>query len=163
MAKCKQCGKSIGWTEVRGTGSCLECHKMDLRVQRLGPEAPERIEIRELDERAKRMIITTETAPDLPIVERIDVITAECVFGLNIFHDIATAASDFFGGRSESMQTALRDARKFALMELRREASALGGDAIVGIDLNYSEISGGGKSMLFLVASGTVVTLRDET
>jgi len=29
----------------------------------------------------------------------------------------------------------------------------------VGIDLDYSEISGGGKSMLFLVASGTAVRL----
>jgi uncharacterized protein YbjQ (UPF0145 family) len=136
---------------------------MDLRERRLGAEAPEIIESRELDERAKRMIITTETAPDLPIAERIDVITAECVFGLNIFRDIAAAARDFFGGRAESMQSDLRDARKFALMELRREAATLGGDAIVGIDLDYSEISGGGKSMLFLVASGTVVTLRDET
>ena len=41
----------------------------------------------------------------------------------------------------------------------RQEAHALGADAVVGIDLDYSEISGGGKSMLFLVASGTAVKL----
>lgn len=31
-----------------------------------------------------------------------------------------------------------------------------------GWNLDYSEISGGGKSMLFLVASGTAVKLRQE-
>ena len=36
----------------------------------------------------------------------------------------------------------------------------MGGDAVIGIDLDYSEISGKGKGMLFLVASGTVVKLK---
>jgi hypothetical protein len=38
------------------------------------------------------------------------------------------------------------------------KAALLGTDAVVAIDLDYSELSGPGK-MLFLVASGTVVTL----
>lgn len=41
----------------------------------------------------------------------------------------------------------------------QQEAHALGVDGIVGIDLDYSEISGGGNSMLFLIASGTAVKL----
>jgi uncharacterized protein YbjQ (UPF0145 family) len=31
---------------------------------------------------------------------------------------------------------------------------------VVGVDLDYNEFSGGGKSMLFLVASGTAVRLN---
>ena len=31
---------------------------------------------------------------------------------------------------------------------------------VIGVDLDYSEFSGGGKSMLFLVASGTAVTFK---
>lgn len=58
------------------------------------------------------------------------------------------------------MQQGLKEARTAALDELRAEALALGADAVVGIDLDYSEISGGGKSMLFLVASGTAVKLE---
>ena len=58
------------------------------------------------------------------------------------------------------MQQGLKEARTAALDELRAEALALGADAVVGIDLDYSEISGGGKSMLFLVASGTAVEPR---
>jgi len=51
----------------------------------------------------------------------------------------------------------LRDARVACLDELRREAEEVGANAVIGIDLDYSEISGGGKSMLFLVATGTAV------
>lgn len=47
-------------------------------------------------------------------------------------------------------------------MNCDREAVEIGANAIVGIDLDYNEISGGGKrGMLLLVASGTAVKLRD--
>ncbi|MBN8294701.1 YbjQ family protein [Rhodobacter sp. NTK016B] len=105
------------------------------------------------------MVLTTETAHNLPVAERLDIVSAEVVIGMHLFKDIASAFRDTFGGRSKGMQDGLRDARKTALNELRSEALALGADAVVGIDLDYSEISGSGKSMLFLVASGTAVTL----
>ena len=57
------------------------------------------------------------------------------------------------------MQDGLRKARILALQELRQEARELGAEAVVAVDLDYSEISGGGKNMLLLVASGTAVTL----
>lgn len=53
----------------------------------------------------------------------------------------------------------LRAARKAVLGELKREAAELGADAVIAVDLDYSEISGGGKSMMMLVASGTAVKL----
>ncbi|MFD2172603.1 YbjQ family protein [Rhodobacter lacus] len=103
--------------------------------------------------------MTTETAHDLPVDERLGILTAEYVVGLNIFRDIAAAVRDTFGGRSETMQRGLREAREAALDDLRAQAVQLGADAVVAVDLDYSEISGGGKSMLFLVASGTAVKL----
>lgn len=107
------------------------------------------------------VLLTTETAPDLKIFKRIDVITAECVYGMNIFKDIFASFSDTFGGRSDSIQNTLRDARKTALAELRKEAVSVGANAVIGIDLDYSEISGGGKAgMLFIVASGTAVIIE---
>lgn len=108
------------------------------------------------------VILTTETASNLKVIKRLDVITAECAYGMNIFKDILTNLTDTFGGRSNSIQNTLRDARKTALAELRKEAFSLGANAVIGIDLDYSEISGGGKSgMLFIVASGTAVIIED--
>ncbi|EGI72395.1 UPF0145 protein [Pseudoalteromonas distincta] len=105
-----------------------------------------------------QVLVTTETAPNINIIRRVDVITAECVYGMNIFKDIFAGFTDVFGGRSDSIQNTLRDARKTALTELKKEAASIGANAVIAVDLDYSEISGGGKSgMLFIVASGTAV------
>ena len=49
------------------------------------------------------------------------------------------------------------------LKRAKKEALALGADGVIGIDLDYQEISGKGKGMLFLVASGTVVKFQIGT
>lgn len=161
MAACKDCGKRV-WQMDLIFGRCPDCaakakkseieEREEMESQKAEQEAA-------LLDRASRIIVTTESAPDLPINLRLDIITAEVVIGLHVFKDIATAFRDVFGGRSKVMQNGLREARKTALDELRREAAMLGADAVVAVDLDYSEISGTGKNMLFLVASGTAVTL----
>ena len=108
-------------------------------------------------------LTTTPTYPNLEIEEVKGVITAECVFGMNVFRDFFAGMTDFFGGRSEASQKVLRDARETCLNELKKEAYELGADGVIGIDLDYSEISGKGKGMLFLVASGTAVKFKEET
>ncbi len=105
-----------------------------------------------------RVIITTSSHLEgYRVTEHLDVVSAECVFGMNVFKDLFAGLRDFFGGRNKSSQKALREARIACLDELRREAGELGANAVIGVDLDYSEISGGGKSMLFLVATGTAV------
>ena len=79
---------------------------------------------------------------------------------MNIFRDFFAGMTDFFGGRSKASQKVLRDARKNCLQELRLEAVNIGADGVLAVDLDYSEISGKGKGMLFLVASGTAVKFK---
>jgi uncharacterized protein YbjQ (UPF0145 family) len=76
---------------------------------------------------------------------------------MNLFRDIFAGITDLIGGRSESTQEILREARTTCLLELRREAARVGANAVIAVDLDYSEFSGQGKSILFLVASGTAV------
>ncbi|MEQ6890238.1 YbjQ family protein [Halomonas sp. CS7] len=107
---------------------------------------------------SERVILTTSSHLEgYRVTEHVDIVSAECVLGMNILKDMFAGFRDFFGGRNTSSQDALRDARVACLDELRREASNMGANAVIGIDLDYSEISGGGKSMLFLVATGTAV------
>ena len=122
-------------------------------------EKKERVSI-ENEAIQKIKITTTNNLPNHEIEEVLDVITSECVFGMNVFRDFFAGMTDFFGGRSQASQKILRDARNTCLYELKKEAHELGGDGIIGIDLDYSEISGKGKGMLFLVASGTVVKFK---
>jgi len=109
-------------------------------------------------------LTTGYTVAGAKIVREIDVISAECVYGMNIFRDFFASVRDMVGGRSKSTQNVLRDSRKAVLAELREEAAALGADAVIGIDLDYQELSGGEKGgMIMLVASGTAVVTTPES
>lgn len=158
MATCADCGATVlvlSSRDILVDGRCQKCHQAFLA----GGPNPARAD-QAHHARVASIILTTETAHNLPVVDRLDIVTAECVIGMHLFKDVASAFRDVFGGRSKAMQDGLREARKTALLELRKEAAAVGADAVVGVDLDYSEISGGGKSMLFLVASGTAVKLQ---
>ncbi len=104
-------------------------------------------------------LTTTHRMPNRTVRESLGIVSAECVLGINVFRDFLGGIRDVVGGRSGTHQKALREAKQSCLMELADEATALGADAVVGVDLDYSEISGGGKGMVFLVASGTAVRL----
>ena len=106
------------------------------------------------------IITTAQSLENFKVSETIDIITSECVFGMNMFRDMFAGLRDIFGGRSDASQKILRDARKTCLLELKKEAFRIGANAVIAVDLDYSEMSGGGKSMLFLVASGTAVKVE---
>ena len=115
------------------------------------------------DKRDNFKITTGFSFVNHSIEDELGVVTAECVFGMNVFRDFFSGVRDIVGGRSKASQKVLRDARNTCLDELKNEALELGADGVIGVDLDYSEISGGGKSMLFLVASGTAVKFKEET
>ncbi|MEM9227436.1 MAG: YbjQ family protein [Verrucomicrobiota bacterium] len=116
----------------------------------LGPKTP-----------VRDIMLTTEQAPSgFVIIERKEIITAECAFGMNFFIDMFAGVRDVFGGRSKSTQGILRKSRKTVLDELKLEAREVGANAVIGVSLNYSEFSGQGKSMIFIVASGTAVVVE---
>lgn len=168
MAQCKDCGAKIGFFSDMGrcdACSAVQAAKFSARLEI--EEQQEAIEKRKVDaaESAKALainsvLLTTETMLNLPIVRRIEVITAECAFGMNIFKDLFAGVRDIVGGRSETIQNNMREARRTTLYELKREAYSLGANAVVGVDLDYVELSSSG-SMVMLVASGTAVEISE--
>jgi uncharacterized protein YbjQ (UPF0145 family) len=74
--------------------------------------------------------------------------------------DLFAGVRDIVGGRSKAVQQTMRDARRTALYELKVEADLVGADAVVGVDLDYVELSAA-ASMVMLVASGTAVIIED--
>jgi uncharacterized protein YbjQ (UPF0145 family) len=109
----------------------------------------------------ERVLLTTEMFLSLPIKKRLEIVSAEAVFGMNLFRDFFAGLTDVFGGRSQATQKVLRDSRRTVLYELKKEALQVGGNAVIGVDLKYSEFSGQGKSMLFVVATGTAVVIEN--
>lgn len=102
------------------------------------------------------IVSTTPTLEGRPIQEYCGIVTGEVIVGANLFRDLFAGIRDIVGGRSGSYERILADARNQAIQELQAEAAAIGGNAVVGIDLDY-EVIGPNGSMLMVSASGTAV------
>ena len=101
---------------------------------------------------------TTPTIEGQPIQQYMGVVVGEAIMGANIFRDLFASIRDIVGGRSGAYERELEKAREAAFEELEDKATALGGNAIVGIDLDY-EVVGEKGSMLMVSISGTAVIL----
>lgn len=150
---CEDCGATC----YNNEGRCTDCM---LARPSTGKKTKAQETLAEIE---KVKLTTSFSFTNFDIEDEVGIVTSECVFGMNVFRDFFAGVSDFFGGRSNASQKVLRDARNTCLAELKKEAYEIGADGVMGIDLDYSEISGRGKGMLFLVASGTAVKLKPKT
>ena len=146
MARCSACGEP-GFTENELVGGrCPKCRSSSqARPVRSGRTIP----------------VTTETmVPE--VTERLGVVTGQCALGMNIFRDFTSEIRDVIGGRSGAYQKAIKEAKDLCISEMKQEAYQLGADAVIAMDLDFSEITGGGglfggKGMIMVVATGTAV------
>lgn len=102
------------------------------------------------------ILTTTPTIEGKTIVEYKGIVFGEVISGVNFFKDFGASIRNFIGGRSGPYEKELMDARSKALKELEERASALGANAVVGIDVDY-EVLGEGGGMLMVTVSGTAV------
>ena len=101
---------------------------------------------------------TTDSIPGYEVEEILGIVTGEWVGGVNLFRDFFAGVRDIVGGRSASLERALRDGREACLDDLRESAYDVGAQAVVGIKFDYSPFN----KMLLLAASGTAVRLIVE-
>lgn len=101
------------------------------------------------------IISTTDDIEGCPIKKYIDVINVNTVVGTNVFSDIAASFTDFFGGKSTSYKNKLESMFNDVKEKLKQKAINIGANAIVGLRMDFDEISGKDKSMFMVSASGT--------
>ena len=104
------------------------------------------------------IVTTTPTIEGQRITGYHGVVVGEAIIGANIFRDFFARVTDVVGGRSGAYERSLAEAREIALRELEERARQAGGNAVVGVDLDY-EVIGEGGGMLMVSASGTAVTV----
>lgn len=104
------------------------------------------------------ILTTTPTLEGHPIREYRGVVTGETIIGANAIKDFMAGMRDFFGGRSKSYESVLREAKDTAMREMAERAQLMGCNAVVGIDLDYETVGQSG-SMLMVTCSGTGVVL----
>ena len=112
----------------------------------------------EKNENDGMIVSTTALIEGRPVKHYLGVVTGEVIVGANLFRDLFASITDLVGGRSGKYEEVLGRARRQAIAEMKSEALSLGGNAVIGVDLDY-EVLGQNGSMLMVSCSGTAVIL----
>ena len=103
------------------------------------------------------ILTTTPKVEGYPVKNYLGIVCGEVVAGVNFVKDFAAGLTNFFGGRSNSYEDELIEARESAIREMAQRAEQMGAKAGIGIDIDY-EVLGQGN-MLMVTAAGTAVII----
>ncbi len=108
------------------------------------------------------LVVTTPSLEGKRIVKYLGLVSGEAILGANLFRDFFAGIRDIVGGRAAAYEGELRQAKDIALNEMMEQARGLGGNAVVGVDIDYESMGVGGQGgMLMVSASGTAVVVED--
>ena len=102
------------------------------------------------------IVTTTPHIEGRRITKYCGVVAGEAVLGANMVKDMFAGIRDLVGGRSGTYERELQRARHIAFEELEARAASAGGNAVVGVDIDY-EVLGKENGMLMVSVSGTAV------
>tara|TARA_Y100001960_G_C14726895_1_gene855422 strand:+ start:654 stop:986 length:333 start_codon:yes stop_codon:yes gene_type:complete len=107
------------------------------------------------------MLLTTTPYVEGYVIKKYGpLVASEAVMGTNLFRDYFAAIRDVVGGRSGAFQTSLQEARMVTLKEIEDQAKKAGCNAVIGMDIDYSEVSGKDRTMLVVAVQGTAVYIE---
>lgn len=101
---------------------------------------------------------TTHTIEGKPVQQYLGIVSAEAIIGANIFKDIFAGLRDIAGGRSQTYEKVIEEARSQAMNELVQKAESMGANAVIGIQIDFETVGAAG-SMLMVMATGTAVII----
>ena len=136
---------------------CSSCKEKEAREKE--KEAKDKEErLPQLRHLAKSVLFTTTHNIDgHTVVKYLGIESVEFVIGTGFFSEITTDVEDFFGQRSSAFEKKLQAAKKAAFDTLAMIAAEKGANAVVGIDVDYTEFSG---NRVGLVVNGTLVEVQ---
>lgn len=101
--------------------------------------------------------VTTETVPGHEIVEVLGIARGNTVKARNVGRDITQGFRNLAGGELKAYSTLLSQARDEAISRMEADAVEMGGDAVVNVRMETSEITKGASEV---IAYGTAVRLE---
>ena len=104
------------------------------------------------------LVTTTDTVQNQSIEAYLGIVTAEVVYGTNVFKDFFAGIRDTLGGRTGSYEKVFEKGQQKAIEELKQRAQKLNADGVIGIEIDTGTISVDNKGVLLLItATGTAV------
>jgi uncharacterized protein YbjQ (UPF0145 family) len=107
----------------------------------------------------KKMLMTSGyNFEGYTITEYLGVFSGECALGTGFLSSLGAGISDFLGTNSKMYSNKLKEAKEYALDQLQSQITEAGGNAIIGLDIDYVSFS---ADIMGVVASGTAVKLGE--
>lgn len=110
----------------------------------------------------KKILTTTTDTINGKILKYIDLVSTNIVLGTNLFSDFKASLTDIFGGQSKTYQKKMQEIYKIAIDDLQHKAISLGANAVIGVKIDFDEISGKNMSMFMMSAIGTAVIVEAD-
>ena len=103
------------------------------------------------------LVTTTNTVEGYTIQQYLGIESVEIVIGTGVISEFTSAITDIFGERATAFERKLADAKQAALHRLQAIAAQKGANAIVGVDIDYTEFQ---SNRIGVVINGTLVNIQ---
>lgn len=104
--------------------------------------------------------IVTSQDPQKWDYDTLGIVTGQSTTGTGFISELKSDITDFFGLQSRSYNKKIRSGEQVCYSQIRQETLELGGNAIIAVDIDYSE-AGSLKGMLMVCVSGTAVKVNN--
>ena len=156
MAECTGCGKTLkSWQSALG-GTCDNCQS------KIAEQVIEKDNVQRQEAIEAILVTTAHTLQGIEVTKYLGFVSTECAYGMNMFKDMFANVRNLVGGRSAAVEDTMRDSRETVLLELKREAYAKGANAVIAVDLDYTQLGAGGNMMVLVTVSGTAVVIEAD-
>ena len=166
MSQCAECKISMGFTESNVArehkGLCVACHVKSLVKEKVAaankPHRPTNVRsIDNLFSKFEDMLVTSETAMNLRIRKRFGVVHGEGIFVIESQSLFKKLLSVFMKRYRVIDRKTLKTAVSDAIIELKAADLKAGGNAIIGYDIQYTNVIFKSKEHVIVSVSGTSV------
>lgn len=105
---------------------------------------------------------TTPTLEGVTIEKYLGLITTNQVAGTGAFTDLIAQFSDGWGGHSGAYREVMNELKEDVVDRMEKEAIARGGNAVVGVSIDFNNIAAKNMSMFMVSLTGTVVKIKSN-
>ena len=103
------------------------------------------------------IVVNTETVPGHRVVEALGVVRGSTIRAKHLGKDIMASLRNIVGGEVKEYTEMLTETRNESVQRMKREAAALGADAVVNLRFTTSQVMAGAAELL---AYGTAVKIE---
>lgn len=140
---CQRCGKSFDDRQsrkIRGQTVCPDCARQAIDIAQ-----------------QEVILTTTSNIEGYAIRQYLGIESVEIVIGTGVVSEFTSAITDFFGERSSAFEKKLAHAKSAAIQRLKTVAFQKGANAVVGMDIDYTEFA---ANRIGVVVNGTLVRIE---